>query len=97
MNVSDVTSRFAITAMFTSVYGRFIETDSTLIRRAKTHIDHIMEYSVPTFRWYEMFPLLKHVPARLARWKREALEWHKKEGQFFKELSASGSEGAVSM
>ncbi|KAI0792995.1 cytochrome P450 [Irpex lacteus] len=85
---------FAITAMFTSVYGRFIETDSTLIRRAKTHIDHIMEHTAPTFRWYEMFPLLKHVPARLARWKREALEWHEKESQFFKGLSAGDSEGA---
>ncbi|KAI0088549.1 cytochrome P450 [Irpex rosettiformis] len=78
---------FAISSMYTSVYGRYIDINSPIIGRAQKHIDHIMELTRPGIHIYEVFPILKHVPAFLARWKRDALAWHEQEDKFFKQLS----------
>ena len=46
----------------------------------------VLTASVPGAFLVEIFPAMLHIPARFAKWKRWALEWHKKDTRLFKEF-----------
>ena len=88
--------RFAISTIYTSIYGRSISPESAIIERTKAHIGRLVKDATPGLYLCELFPLLKIVPAWMASWKREALEWYYNENQFFEEQLVAANEEAVS-
>ena len=87
---------FAVSTMFTSVYGRRIGPESPVIKQAKAHIDRIVQDSMPGHRLCELLPFIKTFPTWMAPWKKEALEWHDSETKLFEEWTTQVSEASVS-
>ena len=58
-----------------------------LVKRIHAHTATLANACMPGKSMVDIFPLLNHLPLSLAKWKRDALEWHKRESQMFEEFN----------
>ena len=88
--------RSVISAVYASVYGRPLESDSPVIAKAQAYMARIAKDSSPGLFLLELFPVLTMVPAWLAAWKNEALQWHENTTRFFEQLLGNLDKETVS-
>lgn len=63
-------------AIASSVYGwPPLEPSSPVINHVKDFLAYISSAMLPGNRLVDAFPVLKYIPASMARWKREAMQW----------------------
>ncbi|KAI0087382.1 cytochrome P450 [Irpex rosettiformis] len=83
----------AASSVFTTIYGLPpLETESHLVRYIQEFVARVCETSVPGAYLVDLFPMMKHISASIARWKREGLEWHKEQTKIFEGYSNSVAE-----
>ena len=77
--------------ILTTVYGwpriDSENKDTTLIKRIHSHVEHISDAAIPGRYLVDAFPAMRHIPAWMAKWKREGLAWHVSESQLFAQFS----------
>ena len=78
------------------MYGRPLESDSPVIAKAQAYMARLAKDSSPGLFLLELFPVLTMVPAWLAAWKKEALQWHEDKTQFFEQLLGNFDKEMVS-
>ncbi len=63
-------------AIASSVYGwPPLEPSSPVINHVKDFLAYISSAMLPGNHLVDAFPILKYIPASMARWKREAMQW----------------------
>ena len=79
--------------ILTTVYGwpRFgtSEKEMALIKRIHAHVEHISDASIPGRYLVDAFPAMRHLPAWMAKWKREGMAWHEGESRLFSSFTQS--------
>lgn len=85
--------------ILTVVYGwpRIGPKDKPLIKRIHAHTARIASAILPGAYLVELFPLMKHLPTWMAKWKREGLEWHEQETKMFEEFNAGVNDKLVNI
>ena len=86
--------------ILTTVYGwpRFgtSEKEMALIKRIHAHVEHISDASIPGRYLVDVFPAMRHLPAWMAKWKREGLKWFKDETAMWEGFYTSIAKDVVS-
>ncbi|KAI0088576.1 cytochrome P450 [Irpex rosettiformis] len=84
---------FAASSIFSSVYGwPALEPGSPHIQRIKSMVSRITSVGTPGASLVDFFPVMKHLPTWMAKWKREGLAWHEAESEVFKKFNADVAE-----
>jgi hypothetical protein len=58
-----------------------------LVKHIHAHTATLANACIPGKSMVDIFPFLNHLPLSLAKWKRDALDWHKRESQMFEEFN----------
>ena len=79
------------------MYGwpRIGDKDKPVIQRIHAHTARIASAVVPGRYLVDIFPVMKHLPAAVAKWKREGLEWHARETEMFESFNQGVSDRMV--
>ena len=84
--------------MLTAVYGWPIMTEETpIVKHVHAHVAHVASTVVPGASFVDYIPAMKYLPTWMAKWKRDGLEWHKKETEMFERYNAEVAEKMVSV
>ena len=83
--------------ILTAVYGwpRIEPEDKAVVERISRHVERISEAAIPGRYLVDIFPAMKYLPAWMAKWKREGLEWHERESEMFAGFTRSVSDRLV--
>ena len=96
-HVAEYLCRFAASSIFSSVYGwPALEPGSPHILRIKNMVTRITSVGTPGASLVDFFPVMKHLPAWMAKWKRDGLAWHEGESEVFKKFNAEVATRLVS-
>ena len=57
--------------------------DDALVARINDLMHRIVHAALPGAFLVEIFPVMKHLPTWIAKWKREGLEWYAKDTAMF--------------
>ncbi|KAK7443503.1 hypothetical protein VKT23_015676 [Stygiomarasmius scandens] len=89
-NWDDHLKRSAASAILSVVYGfpPIKRSDDPLIARIMAHMHRTVEGGTTGANLVEVFPILKHVPSWMAKWKRNAVHYCQEDTKFFEELLA---------
>ena len=81
------------------MYGwpRIGDKDKTVIQRIHAHTARIASAVVPGRYLVDIFPVMKHFPTWIAKWKRDAKEWFKKDTKMFEEFMEDVDKRTVSV
>ncbi|KAF4621791.1 hypothetical protein D9613_012201 [Agrocybe pediades] len=81
--------RATAAVILTAVYDwdSITEKDEPIVHRIDAVSARLSEAAAPGAYIVEFFHFLKHVPAWMAKWKREGMEWHEQETELFKSLN----------
>ena len=83
-------------ATTSSVYGwPALDYDSPLIQYIQGFVEYVARAAMPGAYLVDAFPIMKHIPASLAPWKRKGLEWHANESKKFEGFNNEVSEKIV--
>lgn len=84
----DHLKRSAASSVKCAVYGtRPIESkDDPLVVRINDLMHRLVRATLPGSFLVDIFPAMKNIPSWLATWKREGLEWHRKDSAMFQEF-----------
>ncbi|TFK64022.1 cytochrome P450 [Pluteus cervinus] len=84
----DHIKRSAASSVKMSVYGsQPIESkDDPLVRRVNSLVTRVALACLPGAYMVEIFPVMLHLPKWLAPWKRDGLEWHRKDTAMLQEF-----------
>lgn len=84
----DCLKRSTASNILTAVYGRerLTPKDKPLITRIHAHTARIAGAVVPGAYLVEIFPFMKHFPTWMAKWKKDGLDWYKRETDMFEKL-----------
>ncbi|KAJ3558859.1 hypothetical protein NM688_g676 [Phlebia brevispora] len=80
--------RSAASTMLCAIYGWLsigTEADS-IVNRINEHMERTFQASLPGNFLVESFPSMLHLPSWMAKWKREGLNWHRKDTEMFRRL-----------
>lgn len=77
--------RSAASVILCSIYGwdPIEPKDDPLVERVNNLTHRFVRASHPGAYLVEIFPIMKHLPSWMARWKREGLEWFAKDTKMF--------------
>ena len=79
--------------ILTAVYGwpRMTTSpeDMALVKRIHAHVEHISDAAIPGKFLVDVFPVLKYLPAWMAKWKRDGEAWFENESKMFAKFTAS--------
>ncbi|KAF7359170.1 Cytochrome P450 [Mycena sanguinolenta] len=96
----ELTSRYAASTILGIMYGwpGLDSTHNELVTRINDLAQRLVQATLPGAFLVETFPVMKHLPLWMAKWKREGLEWHRKDTILFegmlndvKDLGHSGN------
>ncbi|KAJ7081461.1 cytochrome P450, partial [Mycena crocata] len=84
----DHLKRSAASTVLTAVYGtRPIESkDDPLVTRINDLMHRLVRATLPGAFLVEIFPAMKMLPTWITKWKREGLEWHRKDTKMFQQF-----------
>ncbi|KAJ7122958.1 cytochrome P450 [Mycena epipterygia] len=84
----DHLKRSAASTVLTAVYGtRPIKSkDDPLVTRINDLMHRLVRATLPGAFLVDIFPAMKRLPNWMAKWKREGLEWHRKDTLMFQEF-----------
>ncbi|KAF5343067.1 hypothetical protein D9758_011141 [Tetrapyrgos nigripes] len=84
----DHLKRSAASTILTAVYGMDpIKTkDDPLITRINDLMHRLVRATLPGSFLVDIFPVMKHLPEAIAPWKKEGMEWHRKDTVMFQEF-----------
>lgn len=93
-----VASRSAASGLLGIVYGlpSLDSTDDPLITRVDDFIRRLVRATLPGAFLVEIFPVMKRLPSWMAKWKKEGLEWHRKDTILFQGIMNDAKDLAVS-
>ena len=79
------------------MYGwpRIGDKDKPVIQRIHAHTARIASAVVPGRFLVDIFPVMKHFPTWIAKWKRDGLAWHAAETEMFQGFNQGVSERMV--
>lgn len=77
--------RCAASTVLTAVYGQkpIKSNDDPLVVRINDLAHRLVRASLPGAFLVDIFPAMLHLPTWLAKWKREGLEWYRKDTEMF--------------
>ncbi|CCM04072.1 uncharacterized protein FIBRA_06231 [Fibroporia radiculosa] len=77
--------RAIASSILRATYGwpQIKEEESELITRMEAHIARLTNALISAALLIDFFPIIKYVPTWMAKWKRDALEWHKRDTRMF--------------
>ncbi|RPD67493.1 cytochrome P450 [Lentinus tigrinus ALCF2SS1-7] len=81
-------------SILTAVYGwpRISAKDKPVIQRIHAHTARIASAVVPGRFLVDIIPAMKYLPTRIAKWKREGLDWHERETEMFEQFNQGVSD-----
>ena len=95
-HVAEYFCRFAASSIFSSVYGwPALEPGSPHILRIKNMVTRITSVGTPGASLVDFFPVMKHLPAWMAKWKREAEGYYRADSAMFEKLYSEAEERLV--
>ncbi|KAI0810997.1 cytochrome P450 [Irpex lacteus] len=72
-------------AICNSVYGwPPFEPGAPLLKHIQDFIAYGSKAALPGAHLVDIFPIMKHIPASMAQWKRKAMKWHEDQDKVFK-------------
>ena len=79
------TYRSTSSNILTATYGwpRITEEHVALARQIHALARRLASACVPGASMVDLFPVLNYLPVWMAKWKRDALEWHERESKMF--------------
>lgn len=82
-----------------AVYGTppIESKDDPLVARIMEHMDRLVKSTLPGSFLVDIFPIMMYIPSWLAPWKREGLEWHRKDSIMFQEFMGEVKTNVVSI
>ncbi|KAF8968805.1 cytochrome P450 [Flammula alnicola] len=71
--------------ILTATYGwpRITDDHLPLVKRIHAHTARLANACIPGTSMVDMFPIMNYLPAWIAKWKRDALDWHVRESEMF--------------
>lgn len=80
--------RSAASTMLCAIYGWLsIGTGADpIVDRINEHMERTFQASLPGNFLVESFPSMLYLPSWMAKWKREGLNWHRKDTEMFRRL-----------
>ncbi|KAE9389979.1 cytochrome P450 [Gymnopus androsaceus JB14] len=77
--------RSAASSILCAVYGWDLiqKSDDPFITRINDLAHRLVRAALPGAYLVEIFPMMLHLPNWMAKWKREGLEWHRKDTEMF--------------
>lgn len=60
--------------------------DDPIVARINASIHRMVCAAAPGAHLVEIIPIMKHLPSWMAKWKREGLEWHRKDSIMFSDF-----------
>jgi len=90
--------RSAASTVLSVVYGwpPIQSKDDPLVTRINDHMHRFLRAALPGAYLVDIFPVMKRLPSWMAKWKREGLEWYRKDTQMFEGLMDGVREQMVS-
>ena len=90
--------RFAASVVLGSVYGipPIDDTSDVLVQRVIQLLQYISRAAVPGGFLVDSFPIMMHIPAWMAQWKKEGKAWHEDGSAVFANLIKTVKEERVS-
>ncbi|THV02578.1 cytochrome P450 [Dendrothele bispora CBS 962.96] len=87
-NWDDHLKRSSASAVLSVVYGfpPIKRSDDPIINRIMEHMHRTVDGGTTGQNLVEVFPILRHVPSWMAKWKREAMHWCREDTKLFQEL-----------
>lgn len=78
-------SRAAASSIASAVYAwpPLTKSDDGLVHRIDELMRRLVMAGLPGRYLVEIFPIMKHLPTWMAKWKREGLEWHRRDTEMF--------------
>lgn len=78
-------SRSAASTVLSAIYAwpPITKADDALVNRINDLMHRLVRSALPGAYLVEIFPAMKHLPTWMAKWKREGLEWHRKDTEMF--------------
>lgn len=88
--------RYAASSIYSSVYGwPALDEETTYAKLMQDFVTRITSSAAPGAFLVDFFPIMKWIPAWMARWKREGLAWHEEQSKVFEEFNASAERKIV--
>jgi len=80
--------RSAASTVLSAVYGwpPIGKSSDPLVNRINDLMHRLVRAALPGAFLVEIFPVMKYLPSWMAKWKREGLEWHRKDTEMFQDL-----------
>lgn len=80
--------RFTASMIMTAVYDTPVihSLEEESVRRINEHVIRVALSTLPGSHWVELFPWMKHIPSRIAKWKRTAEKWFQRDLEMFENL-----------
>ncbi|KAI0088550.1 cytochrome P450 [Irpex rosettiformis] len=83
---------YTASSIYSSVYGwPALGTETNYAKLMQDFVTRITSAAAPGAFLVDFFPIMKYIPAWMARWKREGLEWHEEQSKVFEEFNASAA------
>jgi hypothetical protein len=73
-----------------------LSNDDPLVTRINEHMHRTVDAGQPGNYLVEVFPIMKLIPSWMAKWKRDALHWHREDTKMFEELLEPVQKAVVS-
>lgn len=91
--------RSASSNILTATYGwpRITEEHTDLVKRIHAHTDRLSNACIPGTSMVDIFPFLNYLPLSLAKFKRDAFEWHDRESRMFERFNDGVAKQVVSI
>ena len=71
------------------------DKEEALVKRLRAHAAKLAASAMAGAHLVDIFPLMKHLPVWMAKWKRDGLAWHETETNLLKELNRDAKEQMV--
>lgn len=89
--------RINASAICNSVYGwPPFEPGAPLMKHMQDFIAYGSKAALPGAHLVDIFPIMKYIPASMARWKRKAMKWHEDQDKVFKGFRVDAVDKTVS-
>jgi hypothetical protein len=77
--------RSAASTVLSAIYAwpPIDKSDDALVDRINDLMHRLVSAALPGAFLVEIFPVMKRLPSWMAKWKREGLEWHRKDTEMF--------------
>ncbi|KAG6853456.1 hypothetical protein C0991_004243 [Blastosporella zonata] len=89
-NWDEIVKRSTSSNILTATYGwpRLTDEHIPLVKRIHAHTARLSNACIPGTSMVDLFPMLNYLPAWMAKWKRDALDWHQRESEMFEGFNA---------